>query len=52
MERIKIQICYLTSKPLSTSQILISKLANINLQTVSCWFSSHTASYVNSVYIT
>ena len=32
--------------PSPVLSILISKVTNISLQTVSCWFSSYTASYV------
>ena len=46
LERDKIRICDLSSKPSPASLVLISNLTNISLQTVSCWFSSDTASYV------
>ena len=46
VERDSIWTCYISSKPLLASSVLISKLANISLQTASCSFSSYTASYV------
>ena len=45
-EKDAIRICDLCSKPSPALSILISKVRNISLQTVSCWFSSYTASYV------